>query len=93
MTSYIAVYWSTDPKRPMLGGRGKGESSRFESRADAENRLAGVIDVHAKLDSPLVVAGEVREVKGKPEIYSDGSTIGCKWGKALEARKQASAGE
>lgn len=90
---FIARYWSTDPKRPMLGGRGKGESSRFETREDAEARLQASVDIHAGLTPPLVVAGEVLEVKGKPEIYSDGSTIGCKWGKALEARKQSHAGE
>ena len=81
-TSYVAVYWSTDSKRPMLGGVGKATTSRWELREQAEERLQGIIDVHAKLDSPLVVAGEVREIAGKPEIFSDGSCIGFNWGKA-----------
>jgi hypothetical protein len=79
---FIAKYWSTDEKRMMLGGVRKSESSRFETRKDAELRLQSAIAIHAELDVPLTVSGEVIEVSGKPEIFSDGSTIGCKWGKA-----------
>ena len=80
--SYYVEYWSTDPLRCMLGATFRSQTSRFESRADAQTRLDGIIDVHAKLDRPLIVAGVINESDLRPEIYSDGSTIGCNWGKA-----------
>lgn len=82
--SFKVVYRSADPKRTLLGGVGCSESSHYESREDAEARLQGIIDVHAKLDTPLEVIGEVQGSMHKPEIFADGSCIGCTWGKAAE---------
>ncbi len=87
--AYIVEYESADPKRTMLGGVvGKARSSRYESRMDAEHRKDGIVQVHAELNTPLTVYAVVREVSGSPEIYSDGSVVGCKWGKAGRAALQ-----
>lgn len=83
---FIARYWSTDPHRTMLGGGKKSESSRFETREQAELRLQSAISIHAELTSPLAVVGEVVEVNGPIDIFSDGSVRGGKWGKAKEAK-------
>jgi len=86
---FIAIYESKDPKRLMLGGVRASKTSRFESKKDAELRLTGIVDVHAKLERPLEITGQVVEVGGSIEIFDDGSCLGCLWGKALAARKKA----
>jgi hypothetical protein len=84
---YVAKYRSADPERFLLGGWKSGQSSRFESKRDAMNRLQTVIDIHKGLDTPTEVSGEVVEVTGSIEIFDDGSAIGCRWGKARVALK------
>ena len=55
--SYYASYRTTDPARPLLGGVRRATSSRFSHREDAQARLDSVIDLHARLDPPLVIDG------------------------------------
>lgn len=63
MTSYFARYWSTDGSC-LIGGVMKGQSSRFGSREDAEQRLADTIE----LNGPHCT-GEVVETHLYPEIF------------------------
>ena len=63
MTSYFARYWSTDG-RCLVGAVMQGQSSRFDSRADAEQRLAATIEINGPH-----CTGEIVESDKHPEIF------------------------
>lgn len=84
--SYVVFYRSADSSF-LLGGVKQSETSRFEDREQAEQRAAGIVDIHAGLVPPVRVITEIREVSKAPEIYRDGSTIGCSWGRAKQFRE------
>jgi len=66
--SYIAQYWTADNSRWLLGGVKRSESSRWSHREDAEHYLETVKEVHANLNRPLVVEGQVVESDAPPQI-------------------------
>jgi hypothetical protein len=63
MTSYFARYWSTDG-RCLVGAVMQGQSSRFDSRADAEQRLADTQEINGPHCS-----GEIVDSDLYPEIF------------------------
>lgn len=80
-TTYYVRYWSATPNRRMLGGVVRSQSSRFSHEEDARNYLQAVIRTHARLDSPMVVDGEVLESQREAEILRHCTTptaINCR---------------
>lgn len=65
MQTYRARYWSTT-NRPMLGGVMSSRSSVFDTREEAELRLAVAIEVNAEAGRP--VAGEIEAGEWPAEI-------------------------
>lgn len=65
--SYVAHYWSTGD-RCMLGGIKRSRSSRFGTRAEAEQSLANTIEINAGVDCP--VEGRVDTSPLPPEIFA-----------------------
>ena len=63
MKSYFAQYRSTNGQC-LVGAVMKGQSSRFDDRADAEQRLADTIEINGSH-----CTGEVVESDKYPEIF------------------------
>lgn len=84
---FVAYSKPVDPKKFMLGGVKENTTSRFETREMAQSALNSTIEIHAQLTPPTKVQGEVKEVEGSIEVFSDGSTPGCGWGRALDIKR------
>ena len=65
--SYIAEYWTPDG-RAMIGGVRRGRSSRWGTRAEADQSLANTIEINAGVG--CLVTGQVVTSPLPPEIFS-----------------------
>jgi len=76
--SFYAKYWAADGGY-LLGGIKQSQTSRFQLRADAELRLAGIVDVHPGRQ----IMHTIVESKMYPEIFyhcqdAHATCVGCK---------------
>ena len=81
MTSYFARYRSTDG-RCLVGAVMNGQSSRFGSREDAEQRLADTIGINGPhCTGEIVVSDQYPEIfrhcPGHPAQAIGGRCFGC----------------
>jgi hypothetical protein len=85
MTSYFARYWSTDG-HCLVGAVMQGQSSRFDDRADAEQRLAATLEINGPHCTGEIVDSDLypeifHHCPGHPAQAIGGRCFGC--GKTL----------